>query len=248
MMGLPRGLKHFSDYFKAFENDYVIIGGGAASAYLEDEGLEFRATKDIDMVLFTSNSTELNKKISEYIALGKYKKNERTEDIPRYFRFTEPEDKDFPEIVEIFSRNDNNIELKQGQYIIPVQNDSESQLSAILLDDEYFNLIKDNAIKSENGYSIINPYVNICLKARAFRELQDRGEDKKKISKHKKVVLRLAQVLGDDKLALSGKPKEDLTAIIKAIEEMSEKDIKQVIGNTLTKIEILKEIKISFLL
>ncbi len=33
-MGLPRGLKHFSDFFNDFENDYVIIGGGAAAVSL----------------------------------------------------------------------------------------------------------------------------------------------------------------------------------------------------------------------
>ena len=245
-MALPRGLEHFTDYFKDHEDDYVIIGGGAAAAYLEDEGLEFRATQDIDMVLFTNNSKELNAKITEYISLGEYEKNERTEGTPRYYRFTKPNKEEFPKIVEIFSRNENEIELKDKQYIIPIQNDEDSQLSAILLDEEYFELIINNAVKSERGFSVINPYVNICLKARAFRELQERGEEKNKISKHKKDVLRLVQALGDVKQSLKGKPREDLLIVIEAIKEMEEKEIKQVIADFLTKAEILDILKQSF--
>ena len=58
-MALPRGIQHFSRFFQSFENDYVIIGGGAASVSLEDANLEFRVTKDIDVVLFTNGSKEL---------------------------------------------------------------------------------------------------------------------------------------------------------------------------------------------
>ena len=160
-----------------------------------------------------SNSKELNTKITDYISLGEYEINERTEGTPRYYRFTKPRKEEFPKILEIFSRNENEIELKDKQYIIPIQNDEDSHLSAILLDEEYFELIKSNAVKTEKGFSVINPYVNICLKARAFRELLERGEEKNKISKHKKDVLRLVQALSGKKLPLSGKPKEDLDSI-----------------------------------
>ncbi len=239
-MALPRGLQHFSDFFKEFEDNYVIIGGGAAAAYLEDEGLEFRATKDIDMVLFTNDSNELNKKISEYVALGKYESKERTDDSPRYYRFSRPRDKAFPEIIEIFAKVDSDIKLKEGQYIIPVQNDDEAQLSAILLDEEYFNLIKNNSTKSDNGYSIINPYANICLKSRAFRELEERGEEAKKVKKHLKDVLRLTPVLEDKKFKISGQPKLDFEKMYQAISEISSKEMKQVVGDTISKDDALE--------
>ncbi len=246
-MALPRGLKHFTDFFNDFSNDYVIIGGGAASACLDDEKLEFRVTKDIDMVLFTNNSPELNKKISEYVFLGKYEVNEKTENTPRYYRFSNPEDKNFPEIVEIFAKADSEIELRKGQYIIPIQNDAEAQLSAILLDDEYFNLIRDNAKKSEVGFSIITPYANICLKARAFRELKERNEEEKKINKHRNDVLRLAQILKTgEQLKLQGRPKQDFLQIFSAVEELEEKTIRQIVGSTLSKADILDVLKKAF--
>lgn len=246
-MALPRGLKHFTDFFTDFSNDYVIIGGGAASACLDDEKLEFRVTKDIDMVLFTNTSPELNKKISEYVFLGKYEVNEKTENTPRYYRFSNPEDKKFPEIVEIFAKADSEIELRKGQYIIPIQNDAEAQLSAILLDDEYFNLIRDNAKKSEVGFSIITPYANICLKARAFRELKERNEEEKKINKHRNDVLRLAQILKTgEQLKLQGRPKQDFLQIFSAVEELEEKTIRQIVGSTLSKADILDVLKKAF--
>ncbi len=245
-MSLPRGLQHFSDFFKNFEENYVIIGGGAASAYLEDEGLEFRLTKDIDMVLLTNDSSNLNKKITEYITLGKYEINERTDGTPRYYRFSKPEDKSFPEIIEIFAKVDSEIELMIGQYIIPVENTNEAKLSAILLDDEYFELIKNNSVKSEAGYSIINPYANICLKARAFRELKERDDDKKKILKHLKDVLRLAQVLKEESKPLSGTPRADFDAVYEALEQLSAKEVKQVVGDVITKEDALDVLNKNF--
>lgn len=247
-MTLPRGLKHFSDYFKEFQDDYVIIGGSAASVYLKDEGLAFRSTKDIDIVLITNNSKALNKQISEYVALGKYQSNEKSKNKPIYYRFSKPKDDQFPKIIEIFAHNDNQIELKEGQYILPIQSDENAQLSAILLDDEYFRLIKDNAIKSEEGYSIIGPEVNVCMKARAFRELLDRNDDEDKINKHKKDVIRLAQAIDETRpFSIQGAPKKDVQKVIAAISEMDEREVKQVIGAVMSKERVLEILEGCFL-
>lgn len=247
-MALPRGLKHFSDFFKDFESEYVIIGGSAAAAYLEDEGLAFRATRDIDIVLFTNNSKTLNAKISDYLALGEYRSHEKTDEKPVYYRFSKPEDEAYPEIIEIFARNDNMIELKEGQYTLPIQNDAQAHLSAILLDDEYFELIKNNVIKSAEGFSIINATVNVCLKARAYRELLERNDEAKKIAKHKKDILRLSQALDAmNPLPLVGPPRKDLEKILNAIAEMTGREIKQVIGTAFSKSQILDLLQKCFL-
>ena len=85
-MARPHGFDHFCNYLKGLEQHYVIIGGGAASILMEDEGLEFRATKDVDLVVL-SRSEELNKRILSYIKDGGYKTKEATEGSPRYYRF-----------------------------------------------------------------------------------------------------------------------------------------------------------------
>ena len=121
------------------------------------------------------------------------------------------------EIIEIFARVDKEISLRKEQYIIPIQNDENAKISAILLDDEYFELIKNNSIKSENGYSIISPQVNICLKARAYRELTERNESKDKINKHLSDIIRLTQVLDGSFINIEGQPFDDIKSIIDEI-------------------------------
>lgn len=234
-MAIPRGLDHFSEFFKDFSDDFVIIGGGAASVYLGDDSLDFRATKDIDVVLFTNNSIRLNDRIADYIKAGGYDVKEKTDDLPLYYRFSSPKDKAYPEIIEFFSRNENQIELRQGQYIIPIRKEMDNQLSAILLDDVYFDLVKSNTTKSAKGYPIINPIANICLKARAFIELGQRGEDSKKQKKHLKDIVRLAQSLKAEPVALAAAPLADLQIAVDAIRRIPSREIKQINDINITK-------------
>jgi hypothetical protein len=46
-----RGLDIFRDYFAGHVDQFVLIGGTAATLAMEEAGLEFRATKDLDIVL-----------------------------------------------------------------------------------------------------------------------------------------------------------------------------------------------------
>jgi hypothetical protein len=232
-MARPRGIDHFLAYLKGLENEYAVIGGGAAAILMAQEGLEFRATRDVDMVLLTHASASLNTRITEYVKLGRFKIKEATEGTPRYFRFRDPEDVAFPEMIEIFARNEQELELAEGQYIIPIQNDVGARISAILLDDEYFDLIQSNCIRVESGVSIINALGNICLKARAHREMSDRkakGEsvDEKDIKKHRNDILRIAMTFkGDERLMLGLQAKLDMKIALGKLCEMPTDQFKQ---------------------
>lgn len=46
-----RGLNRFKEHMAGLEDSYVVIGGAAYEVLLGDADLEFRATKDVDMVL-----------------------------------------------------------------------------------------------------------------------------------------------------------------------------------------------------
>jgi hypothetical protein len=48
---MVKGLGIFREWFAAYANQYVLIGGTAASLAMEEAGLTFRATKDLDIVL-----------------------------------------------------------------------------------------------------------------------------------------------------------------------------------------------------
>ena len=45
------GIDSFKEWFKGSEEQYAIIGGTACDILMTEEGLDFRATKDIDFVL-----------------------------------------------------------------------------------------------------------------------------------------------------------------------------------------------------
>ena len=45
------GIDKFRDHFAAHDGQYAIIGGAACGLLFNAAGLDFRATKDIDMVL-----------------------------------------------------------------------------------------------------------------------------------------------------------------------------------------------------
>lgn len=237
-MARPHGFDHFCSYLSGLENLYVIIGGGAASILMEDEGLEFRATKDVDLVVL-SRSEELNTRILSYIKDGGYKTKEATEGSPRYYRFREPTKKDCPALIEVFARNELNLDLQDGQYIIPIHDVAVERLSAILLDDEYFEIIQKNLVTSQSGIPLINALANICLKARAHRELFDRktaGDktvDEKVVQKHLKDIWRIAAVLtGDENITLEGQPLKDIAAAIEKLDQIPEGQFKQVMEKT----------------
>ena len=48
---MVRGLDVFSEHFAGHADQFVLIGGTAATLAMEEAGLEFRATKDLDIVL-----------------------------------------------------------------------------------------------------------------------------------------------------------------------------------------------------
>lgn len=233
-MARPKGIDHFLKYLTGLEDQYVLIGGGAAAILMEEQNLEFRKTVDVDLVLLTNGSSELNARIGKYVLDGQFEKKEATEGSPRYFRFRNPATEGFPRIIEIFARNEQDIPLSEGQYIIPIQNDEVAQLSAILLDDEYFNLIKANSKRAANNASIITAPANICLKARAHRELSERkaagGDvDEKDIRKHGNDILRLAITLtGGEKITLGAQSKKDLERVLGILEAIPDTQFKQI--------------------
>lgn len=48
---MVKGLDVFRDHFAGHADQFVLIGGTAATLAMEDAGLAFRATKDLDIVL-----------------------------------------------------------------------------------------------------------------------------------------------------------------------------------------------------
>lgn len=49
------GLDRFSEYMEGLEDCYAVIGGTACDIILNNADLDFRATKDIDVILLVEN-------------------------------------------------------------------------------------------------------------------------------------------------------------------------------------------------
>lgn len=101
--------------------------------------------------------------------------------------------------------------------------DDLSSLSAILLNEEYYSLLKSGLVLI-NGIQVLNYTHIIPFKAKAWLDLRmrkDNGEaiDSKKIEKHKRDVFRLSQlVTGNDHIELSDEILADMTNFISKIE------------------------------
>lgn len=222
---MVRGLEKFKEYFAEYTSNYVIIGGIARDRYMEEAGFEPKGTKDIDMILIVEAlNDEFVKTFWEFIKVGVYSVKEKNADNRKYYRFKEPTNDDFPEEIELFSRNPDLLDLKEGTHLTPIPvEEGLTSLSAILLDDEYYQYILEHS-EVEDGLRLAQKEAVICLKAKAFidlNELREKGEkiDKKKIRKHHTDIFRLGLTLGSgDYYELPDGIKADLLKYLHSIE------------------------------
>jgi len=189
------GLLKFKDYFKDYTDSYVLIGGAACDILFTESDADFRATRDLDMVLIVEALTpEFAEKFWDFVKDGDYRHISGSSGKPQFYRFDKPQSDGFPKMIELFSRTD--FELRENVGITPLHvDDNISSLSAILLDDNYYHALLDGRVV-ENGYSVLRPEYLILFKAKAYMDLSERkanGErvDSADIKKHKKDVLRL---------------------------------------------------------
>ncbi len=214
---MVRGLEKFHEYFRNYNGSYVIIGGTACDIAISDAGLRPRATKDIDIILIVEAIIPVFVwKFWEFVKEGGYEIKEKGDKDRKYYRFIKPSNVEYPYQIEIFSKNPDLLDLKEGTYLTPIPvSDGIPSLSAILLDDDYYKYTIERS-SFNDGLRIANPESLICLKAKAFLDLQKRkenGEDmpEKEIRKHKLDIFRLAALLtADDNYNLPESLKADM--------------------------------------
>lgn len=223
-----QGLEKFKEYMKDFSSDYVIIGGTATVMALEENDLPARATKDIDMiVIFQPDTKHFMKRFWEFVKAGGYKlyraKGETQH--PRFFRFVQPEDIEFPAQIEIFSTVPDNMDVPHDIHIVHVPMDGyTSSFSAIILDKAYYDFAVEHS-HVVNDIRILNPEAIIVLKALAFMgnlKLKREGLqiDQKNIDKHKRDIYRLAYTFdGSERFDVDDQVKELLRNFILVVKE-----------------------------
>ena len=222
---MVRGLDVFRKYFAGHADQFVLIGGTAATLAMEDAGLEFRATKDLDIVLHIE---ALNATFSEvfwkFVEEGRYEIRQASNTgKPMFYRFQKPANELFPVMLELFCRAPDRIKLAEGSHLTPIPLDEAvASLSAILLDDEYYAFILAGRRQSD-GLPWVGEDRLIPLKASAWLDLnarQAKGEviDANNIRKHANDVLRLSQLLVPDvRIPLAARIGDDLNRFLDGI-------------------------------
>ena len=118
---MVKGLNIFRDCFRQFEGSFTLIGGAACDEWFTAQGLPFRATKDLDIVLIIEVlAPEAIRALRVFIADGQYEIRQRTEGSPVLYRFAKPQREQFPFMLEFFSRKPEGINLAEGQEIVPL--------------------------------------------------------------------------------------------------------------------------------
>lgn len=222
---MVKGLANFKTHFAAHTNQYILIGGTACSVIMEKVGLEFRSTKDLDIVLYVEALTPSFVSLFwKFIEAGKYKHIQHSTGKKIFYRFSSPEHDDYPAMLELFSRPPLKVALHSNSKLTPIPIDEAvASLSAILLDEEYYQLIHIGKCEID-GLPVLQATYLIPFKARAFLDFSGRkalGEkiDEKDLRKHRNDVIRLSQLLTlSDRIPLSSTIHKDMSMFIRKLE------------------------------
>jgi len=220
-------INSFIEKFKDYADCYTVIGGTACDILMTEAGTDFRATKDIDMILIMeARYKEFAHIFWEFIREGGYRFGWKNSEKAHFYRFTKPRS-GYPAMIELFSRELNYINfIPDG--IIPIHIDEDtSSLSAILLNDDYYKFMLTGR-RVVSGISVLDTEHLIPFKMYAWLDLKDkkaRGEhvNERDLKKHKYDVFRLLQIARrDNKIETNGIVCEN---IIRFMEEIRMENI-----------------------
>ena len=218
---MVNGTRIFREHFSNFKDQYTVIGGFACDLLMNDAGLDFRRTVDIDMVLTVEALTaDFAKFFWLFIEAGGYRARQRSNGKPEFYRFIDPTNPVYPKMIELFSRPQSNVVLQPDTHLMPLHIDDEvSSLSAILLGDDYYRFLLDGRTVTD-GISILDAEHIIPLKMKAWLDLKSKKAEgihvnSRDIKKHRLDVFRLFQLVRDgQKITVPKSVGEDITQFI----------------------------------
>lgn len=221
---MVKGIDSFREHFKGYDDCYTVIGGAACDILMSDADMDFRVTKDIDMILILEDrQTEFAKRFWEYIIDGRYTCGWKSSDGVHFYRFTNPLE-GYPIMIELFSRKpDYHLEAAEG--IIPIHiDDNISSLSAILLNDDFYEfMLRGRRVVAD--IPVLTAEYIVPFKMYAWLDLRGRKKagqhvNERDYKKHKNDVFRLFEIINpDNKISVDGLVRECIQRFIKTIPE-----------------------------
>lgn len=203
-------------FLSAHKKNYFIIGGHAAAYNLSLQGLSFRVTRDYDIVIVSEVEDEqFANDLAKLLESGGYQFGYKSDNSKRTaYRFENPVDDNYPEIIEFF--------VKEGDYIQSIDNRfaklnivvDEEKIPAMVLNKDIYNFAKNHIIEINELMFVDKPCL-IALKSFAYFENLKLYRDKKVKSddykKHVRDILRIIGSFEEDEL----NPINDLPDILK---------------------------------
>ena len=197
------GLDEFARYFAGYEDCYTIIGGAACEILMSQTPIDFRATKDVDMIiLFEDKFKEFAELFWNYVREGEYTYGWKNSNEPHFYRFTDPKS-GYPKQIELFSRKPS-YHLESSTRIVPVH-----------IDDNVSSLI--------SGLSVLTASYIIPFKMMAWANLMhDKAEGRhvnsKDLRKHKNDVFQLFQIVPEgETVEVTGDVADSIDAFLEMI-------------------------------
>ena len=214
------------DWFRGYEDNFVVIGGVACSLIMREYGADFRATRDIDMVLLLEAlNVDFGRRFWDYVLEAGYKHCQKSTGAPQFYRFYEPISTAYPEMIELFSRRVDGLVLPDGAVVTPIPiSEDISSLSAILLNDDYYRFLREG-VKKINGLPVLDELYLIPFKAKAWLDLterRNRGEriDRNDINKHRRDIYKLSDMVREGfKFALPETIERDMSTFLISVQE-----------------------------
>lgn len=249
---MVNGFDSFREKFKGYEECYTIIGGTACDILMNEVGLDFRATKDIDMILLIEERfAEFATAFWGYIKDGGYKCGWQSSDAPHFYRFTEPQAAGYPVMIELFSRRpDFQIDHPEVHLTPLPVSDEISSLSAIMLDDNYYQLMLAGR-KTVDGVSVLGAEYLMLFKMKAWLELQQKKAsgthvNERDLKKHKNDVFRLFPLADPTtQIAISPAVEADVKQFIDAMKSGTV-NLKQLGIEGVSLVEVLEQLEKMF--
>ena len=192
---MVKGLDVFREHCMGFEDQYVLIGGAACDVLFTNNEGNFRATRDLDMVLIVEALTpEFGNRFWELIEAGGYRNKVTSMGAPQFFRFDKPINENYPKMIDLFARTE--YVLKGKNDLTPIHvGDDVSSLSAILLNEDYYRILLEGRAVVQ-GISVLRSEYLVLFKAKAYLDLCEKQAvggliDSRDIKKHKNDILRI---------------------------------------------------------
>jgi len=246
------GVQRFRTHFAGHEHQYVLIGGAACELILEEFGVDFRATKDLDIVLIVEAlDSAFAERFWAFVEEGGYEIRERSAGEKILYRFQKPKAADFPAMLELFSRSPEGLKLAADSHLTPLPIDEAvASLSAILLNEEYYAFLK-SMVRDTGGIPVLDEAALIPFKARAWLDLSQEHEqtgkvDEKNITKHRNDVARLLQVLNAEaRYPLPVSVANDMRKFVEAAAEDVDYDPRQFKVN-MTRKDVVERLRAAY--